>query len=138
MKRRLLLGIFCLLFVLVSRAQDLTWKSYGPVLPENYAPLAIAYGDGRFVVAATGAILYSEDAGQTWHDTHTWFPMDRFPWAWIRYLNGKFFAGNGNPDGWLWVSDDGIRWNTQRFQFASGTPTVTDAAYGAGRWVLVG
>ncbi len=90
----------------------------------------VAYGNGRFVLAGTNAILSSTNAS-TWID-HT--PVGSFTLKAVAFGGGTFVAvGNS---GVAYRSTDGLTWTAVA---ATGTTTdLSSIAYGAGMFTAVG
>ncbi len=70
----------------------------------NQDSRAIAYGNGRFVVASTGGTAYSSD-GNVWTKSATVFSS-----IYVTFKNGKFVAGTTGASPLIYTSADGNIW----------------------------
>ncbi|NDV62864.1 hypothetical protein G0Q06_10415 [Puniceicoccales bacterium CK1056] len=113
--------------------------AFTPTLPEGFTDCQdIAFGNGIFVAlpqSGTSSVITSTD-GLTWTGrNHPWFDgkMSR---VYITYDNGIFIAHNV-PVSTLQIatSTNGIDWTITDTGL---TGSYFDAAYGDGRWVMVG
>jgi hypothetical protein len=99
----------------------------------EYAPAAIAYGNGQFVSVGDG-ILSSTD-GMSWVQHQLWTREDL---AAITYGDGQFVAVGYNSSrnsSSILTSTDGISW----LQRQAGTPaSLSSVIYGNGQFVAVG
>lgn len=117
--------------ILVSDDDGASWQTKAQ--PLNGPTLnAVAYGDGKFVIAgqlvSAGAILVSTDKGDTWAVVVT--NAGPAPNRSVAYGGGGWVVG-GNG-GQVRISTDAVAWATGTFGVTS---TVTSASYGDGVWM---
>ncbi|MEX0329779.1 MAG: hypothetical protein AB3N64_00010 [Puniceicoccaceae bacterium] len=98
----------------------------------------LAFGNGKFLALPTTgtASLHTSTDGVTWTGSNpSWFNANRSE-SQIVFGNGGFLAFNNlfPPVETAW-STDGVSWTVQSTSLDLG---YKDAAYGDGRWVLVG
>jgi hypothetical protein len=124
---------------IITSPDGVTWTTHDPGLPQTiqgYNWIAVAYGNGKFVVALTEflsgecLVLTSPD-GQTWtrQPSPLFDPGETF--LDIVYGKGQFVAVGDR----IWTSPDGINW-TLRLDYS--TTFFNGVAYGDGRFIAVG
>jgi hypothetical protein len=108
-------------------SDGVTWSVFSNALPAgNYSWSDLAYGNNRFLAIDrfTGTAVYSLTRGRTWQTAPLPTLDDSTPLNWnaIKYDQGLFMlvgdtgdrdiAGDTTtgPLGFIWVSEDGIRW----------------------------
>lgn len=75
-----------------------TGESWDSVPLGNTAPMTIAYGNGRYVLAGNGPRLSSED-GRTWQPG----AAENIDWPSVLYADGRFYMDQqSSPDGITW------------------------------------
>jgi hypothetical protein len=123
---------------LVLSPDGMTWV-WPNTVPEGFEDCrGVAYGNGVFVaLPAAGPHSLARSANaQDWTGyTHPWFTLRKGKVR-ITFGGGQFLAwSNPDPTVGVAVSTDGLNWQTRD----TGTDQfITDAAFGDGRWVLVG
>jgi len=98
-------------------------------------PLAIAYGNGKFVSSSTGS---SSSTIATSTDGRTWTAVSTSPFGTIyaiAYGNNTFVASNGNR---TTTSTNGTTWTAAVTVSTFGTDSISAIAYGNGKFVAVG
>lgn len=115
----------------VSEDAGETWRRVAIGLNLDDSLADVAYGAGRFLVAASGHGLLSASAGALDEWDLSGIPNVDRPQS-IDFIEGQFIALDGNTGA---TSVDGLGW-----QPLTGLPegTFTDVAFGAGVYVLVG
>jgi len=75
-----------------------TGESWDRVPLDNAAPIAVAYGNGRYVLVGDGPRLFSED-GRTWQRG----VAEDSEWSGVLYADGRFYMDQqSSPDGITW------------------------------------
>lgn len=120
---------------LLKSSDGSTWSAINPGFSQSLSNAA--YGNGIFVVAGhannpnegpnTDTLVTSTDSGLTWT------PEASGIFYGLSFAHGNFIAvGHA---GLISTSPDGVKWATQ---FISSMPSLYDAAYGNGTFVIVG
>ena len=114
----------------------LTWAWANP-LPSGDSFQAVAAGNGVYVAAGTGGILYSSTDGTHWTVRQSGVSgnLNYFD---VYYANGLFVAGGTDASTvtHLTTSPDGVTWTDHALTL--GTSTFADhIGYGNGTWVAV-
>jgi hypothetical protein len=75
-----------------------TGESWDSVPLDNAAPMAVAYGNGRYVLVGNGPRLFSED-GRTWQRG----VAENIVWPSVLYADDRFYMEQqSSPDGITW------------------------------------
>ena len=120
-------------------ADGINWKA--TTLPGTYSWNSIAYGADKFV-AVIGYASTSDVTSMAAYSTDgiTWATV-RFPcsgsWVDITYGNGRFIAISYSKT-IVAYSDDGINWESKTLSFSDFASGLACAAYGNGRFVVIG
>jgi hypothetical protein len=113
-----------------------TWTKLGAPLPQAFPGLgggAGGFGNGTLLLV-TNETTYTSTDGSTWveHDK----TGNGIHWNGLAYGGGHFVVGGDSNamGGMRKTSEDGAVWH----DYATGVPTVSAVAYGAGVFVIVG
>jgi len=125
---------------LTTSANGTDW-AFPPTMPEGFTDCQdLAYGNGIFVAlpqTGTNSLITSTD-GLTWTGTSTVWFTDKQYRCYVTFDNGMFMAySTPTPTVEIVTSTNGLDWTSPVDTGLTGG-TYLDAAYGDGRWVLVG
>jgi hypothetical protein len=122
---------------LTTSANGFDWTP--PSVPEGFTDCrGVAFNNGMFValpVSGPNSLAYSMDALDWTGVSHDWF-TEMQDLVWIESGDGKFLAWSApSPTVEVAISSDGTDWQVRD---TGTTRLLYSAAYGDGRWLLVG